>query len=77
MVEDLSKHVFPLQVLSSLRSVSLDQSYKKVENLTEKFKDLKQRFGLSSTQRLVHVAHLEMEQVRCATYGIAVALRRS
>ncbi|KAM4551663.1 protein Niban 1-like [Odontesthes bonariensis] len=51
------------KVLSSLRSVSLDQSYKKVENLREKFKDLKQRFGLSSAQRLVHVAHLEMERL--------------
>lgn len=51
------------QALSTLRSISLDQSYQQVENLTEKLEGLKQRFGLSSTQRLVHSAHLEMEKV--------------
>nr|XP_033506987.1 protein Niban 1-like isoform X2 [Epinephelus lanceolatus] len=51
------------KALSTLRSVSLDQCYRQVENLTEKLKDLKQRFGLSSTQRLVHSAHLEMEKL--------------
>lgn len=52
-----------LKVLSGLRSVSLDQNYRQVENLAEKLEDLKQRFGLSSTQRLVHSAQLEIEQV--------------
>ncbi|KAM6918244.1 protein Niban 1-like [Xenentodon cancila] len=51
------------KVLTSLCSLSLDQSYEKVDSLIEKFEDLKQRFGLSSTQRLVHSAHLEMEQL--------------
>ncbi|KAK2895753.1 protein Niban 1-like [Channa argus] len=51
------------KALSTLGSISLDQSYRKVMNLTENLKDLKQRFGLSSAQRLVHSAHLEMEQL--------------
>ncbi|XP_037837931.1 protein Niban 1 isoform X2 [Kryptolebias marmoratus] len=51
------------KVLSSLRSVSLDQNYRQVENLSEKLEALKQRFGLSSAQRLVHSAQLEMEQL--------------
>ncbi|XP_061587966.1 protein Niban 1-like isoform X2 [Cololabis saira] len=51
------------KVLSSLYSLRLDQSYEKVDGLIEKFEDLKQRFGLTSTQRLVHSTHLEMEQL--------------
>lgn len=59
-----------LQALSALRSISLDQCYLQVENLTEKLEGLKQRFGLSSTQRLVHSAHLEMEKVwKCRSFS--------
>lgn len=56
-----------------LRSISLDQSYRQVENLTEKVEGLKQRFGLSSTQKLVHSAHLEMEKVRNGIIGSVMA----
>ncbi|KAF7222819.1 protein Niban 1 [Nothobranchius furzeri] len=52
-----------LQVLSSLHSISLDRNYKRVESLAKKLEDLKQRFGMGSVQRLVHAAHLEMEQL--------------
>lgn len=55
------------QISSSLHSISLEQSYRKVESLAEKLEDLKGRFGWSSAQRLVHSAHLEMEQVRRRT----------
>lgn len=55
--------LYVFQTLSTLRSISLDQSYQQVENLAEKLEGLKQRFGLSSTQRLVHSVHLEMEKV--------------
>ncbi|XP_028284159.1 protein Niban-like isoform X2 [Parambassis ranga] len=51
------------KALSGLCSISLDQCYKQVEKLTEKLEDLKERFGLSSAQRLVHSAHLDMEQL--------------
>lgn len=56
-----------------LRSISLDQSYRQVENLTEKVEGLKQRFGLSSTQKLVHSAHLEMEKVQNGIIGSFMA----
>ncbi|XP_034071374.1 protein Niban 1-like [Gymnodraco acuticeps] len=49
--------------LSALHSIRLDQSYRQVESLTEKLEDVKQRFGLSSTQRLVHCAQLQMEKL--------------
>lgn len=52
-----------MQALSPLHCISLDACHKQVENLTERLVDLKQRFGLSSTQRLVQSAHLEMEKV--------------
>ncbi|XP_035489511.2 protein Niban 1 [Scophthalmus maximus] len=51
------------KALLPLRFISLDQCYRQVKNLTEILADLKQRFGLSSTQRLVHSAHLEMERL--------------
>uniref|UniRef100_A0A3P8SS36 Niban 1/2/3 domain-containing protein n=1 Tax=Amphiprion percula TaxID=161767 RepID=A0A3P8SS36_AMPPE len=51
------------KALSSLSSISLDQSFRQVENLTEKYEALKQRFELGSAQRLIHSAHLEMEQL--------------
>ncbi|KAM4556778.1 protein Niban 1-like [Fundulus diaphanus] len=51
------------KALTSLRSVSLEENYRKVENLSEKLENLKQRFGLSSVDRLVHSANLEMEQL--------------
>lgn len=52
-----------LQISSRLHSISLEQSYRKVESLAEKLEDLKDRFGLRNAQRLVHSAQLEMEQV--------------
>ncbi|XP_043990072.1 protein Niban 1-like [Gambusia affinis] len=56
-VEDIQK------ILTSLRSIRLDEDYRKVKNLSEKLENLKQRFGLGSVERLVHSAHLEMEQL--------------
>ncbi|XP_054889144.1 protein Niban 1-like [Poeciliopsis prolifica] len=52
-----------LKALTSLRSIRLDEEYKKMENLSEKLENLKQKFGLGSVERLVHSAHLEMEQL--------------
>ncbi|KAK5918875.1 hypothetical protein CgunFtcFv8_022818 [Champsocephalus gunnari] len=49
--------------LSPLHCIRLDQSYRQVEGLTEKLEDVKQRFGLSSTQRLVHCAQLQVEKL--------------
>ncbi|KAK2843969.1 hypothetical protein Q5P01_010628 [Channa striata] len=66
------------KALSALGSISLDPSYRKVTNLTENLKDLKQRFGLSSAQRLVHSAHLEMEQLLdSAVYTLELFLQSS
>ncbi|XP_044074760.1 protein Niban 1-like [Siniperca chuatsi] len=66
------------KALSTLRSISLDQCYRQVENLTEKLEGLKQRFGLSSTQRLVHSAHLEMEKLLdSAVYTLELFLQSS
>ncbi|XP_023267107.1 protein Niban-like, partial [Seriola lalandi dorsalis] len=66
------------KALLALRSISLDQNYKQVKNLTELLKDLKQRFGLSSVQRLVHSAHLEMEQLLdSAVYTFELFLQSS
>lgn len=42
-----------------------------MKNLTELLVDLKQRFGLSSVQRLVHSALLEMERVRTVAAAAA------
>ncbi|KAM3604156.1 uncharacterized protein V6R79_007140 [Siganus canaliculatus] len=65
-------------VLSTLRSISLDQCYKQVENLTEKLEGLQQRFGLSSTQRLVHSTQLEMEKLLdSAVYTLELFLQSS
>ncbi|XP_035026225.2 protein Niban 1 [Hippoglossus stenolepis] len=70
--EDTKKALF------SLRSISLDQCYRQVKNLTETLADLKLRFGLSSTQRLVHSAHLEMEQLLdSAVYTLELFLQSS
>ncbi|TDH06327.1 hypothetical protein EPR50_G00131040 [Perca flavescens] len=64
--------------LSTLRSISLDQCYRQVENLAGQLEDLKQRFGLSSTQRLVHSAHLEMEKLlNSAVYTLELFLQAS
>ncbi|XP_074506252.1 protein Niban 1-like [Sebastes fasciatus] len=66
------------KALSPLRSISLDPSYRQVENLTEKLEALKQRFGLSSTQRLVHSAQLEMEKLLdSAVYTLELFLQSS
>uniref|UniRef100_A0A8C2Z1V0 Niban 1/2/3 domain-containing protein n=2 Tax=Cyclopterus lumpus TaxID=8103 RepID=A0A8C2Z1V0_CYCLU len=66
------------KALSPLRSISLDPCYRQVENLTEKLGDLKQRFGLSSTQRLVHSTHLEMEKLSdSAVYTLQLFLQAS
>lgn len=64
-----------LQALSSLHTISLDQCYRQVENLTTKLEGLKQRFGLSSTQRLVHSAQLEMEKVVRHSWQIERSLK--
>lgn len=58
-----------LQALSTVRSISLELCYRQVENLAENLEGLKQRFGLSSTQRLVHFAHLVMEKVWSSARG--------
>ncbi|KAF1383280.1 hypothetical protein PFLUV_G00130220 [Perca fluviatilis] len=64
--------------LSTLRSISLDQCYRQVENLAGQLEDLKQRFGLSSTQRLVHSAHMEMEKLlNSAVYTLELFLQSS
>ncbi|XP_071346917.1 protein Niban 1-like [Trachinotus anak] len=66
------------KALLSLRSISLDQCYKQVKNLTETLKDLKQRFGFNGAQRLVHAAHLEMEQLLdSAVYTLELFLQSS
>ncbi|KAM7378757.1 hypothetical protein PAMP_004356 [Pampus punctatissimus] len=66
------------KALSSLCSISLDPCYGQVENLTENLQDLKQRFGLSSAQRLVHSVHLEMEQLMdSAAYTLELFLQSS
>ncbi|XP_070830593.1 protein Niban 1-like [Chaetodon trifascialis] len=66
------------KALSTLRSISLDQCYRQVENLAEKLEGLKQRFGLSSTKRLVHSAHLEMEKLLdSAVYTLELFLQSS
>uniref|UniRef100_UPI003AAB239C protein Niban 1-like n=1 Tax=Centroberyx gerrardi TaxID=166262 RepID=UPI003AAB239C len=66
------------KALSTLRSTSLDHCYKLVENLAEKLQDLKQRFRLTSTQRLVHSTHLEMEQLLDgAVYTLELFLQSS
>ncbi|XP_042284201.1 protein Niban 1-like isoform X2 [Thunnus maccoyii] len=66
------------KALSTLRSISLDHCYQQVENLTGKLKELKQRFGLSSAQRLVHSTHLEMEQLLdSAVYTLELFLQSS
>ncbi|KAG8013849.1 Protein Niban [Nibea albiflora] len=52
--------------------------YRQVENLTEKLAGLKQRFGLSDVQRLVHSAHLEMETLsESAVYTLELFLQSS
>ncbi|XP_062284639.1 protein Niban 1-like isoform X2 [Scomber scombrus] len=66
------------KALSTLRSISLDPCYRQVANLTVKLQDLKQRFGLNSAQRLVHSAHLEMEQLLdSAVYTLELFLQSS
>uniref|UniRef100_G3PP92 Niban 1/2/3 domain-containing protein n=1 Tax=Gasterosteus aculeatus aculeatus TaxID=481459 RepID=G3PP92_GASAC len=66
------------KALSPLHSISLDACHKQVENLTERLVDLKQRFGLSSTQRLVQSAHLEMEKLLdSAVYTLELFLQSS
>ncbi|XP_040000691.1 protein Niban 1-like isoform X2 [Xiphias gladius] len=66
------------KALFTLRSISLDQCYGQVKNLTEILEDLKLRFGLSSAQRLVHSAHLEMEQLfDSAVYTLELFLQSS
>ncbi|XP_038127393.1 protein Niban 1-like [Cyprinodon tularosa] len=51
------------KALIALRSISLDESYRKVENLSSKLENLKERFGVSSVERLVQSANLKMEQL--------------
>lgn len=66
------------KALSTLCSTNLDQCYRQVKNLTEKLESLKQRFGLSSAQRLVDSAQLEMEQLLdSAVYTLELFLQSS
>ncbi|KAL6104744.1 niban1 [Pungitius sinensis] len=66
------------KALSPLHSISLDACHKQVEKLPEKLVDLKHRFGLSSTQRLVHSAHLDMEKLLdSAVYTLELFLQSS
>uniref|UniRef100_A0A673BU74 Niban 1/2/3 domain-containing protein n=3 Tax=Sphaeramia orbicularis TaxID=375764 RepID=A0A673BU74_9TELE len=66
------------KVLSTLCSINLDQCYKQVENLSERLKDLKQRFGLNNTQRLIHSVHMEMEKLLdSAVYTLELFLQSS
>ncbi|XP_062260162.1 protein Niban 1-like [Platichthys flesus] len=66
------------KALLSLRSISLDQCYRQVKNLTQTLADLKLRFGLISSERLVHSAHLEMEQLLdSAVYTLELFLQSS
>ncbi|XP_040911960.1 protein Niban 1-like isoform X2 [Toxotes jaculatrix] len=66
------------KALSTLHAINLDQCYKQVKNLTETLENLKQRFGLSSTQRLVHTAQMEMEQLLdSAVYTLELFLQSS
>ncbi|XP_060940598.1 protein Niban 1-like [Limanda limanda] len=66
------------KALLSLRSINLDQCYRQVKNLTQTPADLKLRFRLNSMQRLVHSAHLEMEQLLdSAVYTLELFLQSS
>ncbi|XP_029971770.1 protein Niban-like [Salarias fasciatus] len=65
------------KALSSLSSISLDECYKQVDGFSEKV-DLKQRFGLSSTQRLLHSAHMEIQKLQdSAVYTLEKYLQSS
>ncbi|KAM9323454.1 protein Niban 1-like isoform 2-T2 [Pholidichthys leucotaenia] len=67
-----------MKALSSLHSVSLDQCYSQVENLSEKVEGLKQRFGLGSPLKLVQSAQLEMEQLlESAVYTLEQFIKSS
>ncbi|KAM7401358.1 hypothetical protein PAMA_005516 [Pampus argenteus] len=62
----------------ALSTLCLYHCFQQVENLTENLQDLKQRFGLSSAQRLVHSVHLEMEQLMdSAVYTLELFLQSS
>ncbi|XP_026169956.1 protein Niban 1-like [Mastacembelus armatus] len=64
--------------LSALCSISLDPCYRQVKTLTEKLEDLKQRFALTSAQRLIHSANLAMEQLLdSAVYTLELFLQSS
>lgn len=64
--------------VSSLTKTGLEKCYQQVEKLKEDLSNLKERFGLSSTERLVHSAHLDMEKLLdSAVYTFELFLRTS
>ncbi|XP_029380046.1 protein Niban-like [Echeneis naucrates] len=66
------------KALLTLRSISLDHCYTQVTNQAEILVNLKERFGLNSVDRLVHSAHLEMEQLLdSAVYTLELFLQSS
>ncbi|XP_034039388.1 protein Niban 1-like [Thalassophryne amazonica] len=66
------------KALGTLRSTTLDHCYSSVETLTDRLEELKQNFGLSSFQRLIQCARLEMEQLLdSAVYTLELCLESS
>uniref|UniRef100_A0A8C6SJM5 Niban 1/2/3 domain-containing protein n=1 Tax=Neogobius melanostomus TaxID=47308 RepID=A0A8C6SJM5_9GOBI len=64
--------------VSSLTKTGLEKCYQRVEKLKEDLSNLKERFGLSRTERLVHSAHLDMEKLLdSAVYTFELFLRTS
>ncbi|XP_028987066.1 protein Niban 1-like [Betta splendens] len=67
-----------LKALTTLSSIRLDRCYTQVTKLQDKLEDLKERFGLRSSQKMVHSAHLEMEQLLdSAAYTLELFLQSS
>lgn len=64
--------------VSTLNSTGLEHCYQQVEELKDKLSNLKERFGLSNSERLVHCAHLDMEKLLdSAVYTFELFLRTS
>ncbi|KAJ0059221.1 hypothetical protein NL108_009581 [Boleophthalmus pectinirostris] len=64
--------------VSSLTTTGLEKCYQQVERLKEDLSGLRQRFELSSTERLVLWAHLDMEKLLdSAVYTFELFLRTS
>ncbi|XP_072297872.1 protein Niban 1-like [Eucyclogobius newberryi] len=64
--------------VSSLTTSGLEKCYQQVEKLKNHLSSLRERFGLISTERLVHCAHLDMEKLLdSAVYTFELFLRTS